>query len=134
MKKWILILLFIPMTAFAANNQTPKSISETFFKSVAKNDISNGYDRLFIGSAIPKDKPQAVTLLKQQTQSGLPLYGTVLGYELISEEKFGNSITRLVYVLKSEKAPTTWELYFYKPKQSWFLANIIFNDQFSLLR
>lgn len=134
MKKWILIFLLTPMVVIAANDKTPKSFSEDFFKSIAKNEISNGYDQLFIGSTIPKDKPQAVSLLKQQTQSGLPLYGKILGYELVSEEKFGESITRLVYVLKSEKAPTTWELYFYKPKQTWFLANIIFNDQFSFLK
>ena len=133
MKIVIALFLFAPALSMAAA-PIPKNKVEEFFSSVMKADIAGGYDRLFEGSTIPQDKPQAVTLLKNQTQNGLPLYGKILGYDFIKEEDFGSSIVRLVYVLKSEKVPTTWEFYFYKPKGSWFLANIIFNDQFSLLR
>ena len=134
MKLTTALLILAPVWAVAAAPTTPREKAEAFFSSVIKSDIAGGYDRLFDGSSIPQDKPQAVTLLKTQTQTGLPLYGKILGYDFIKEEDFGSSIVRLVYVLKSEKAPTTWELYFYRPKGSWFLANIIFNDQFSLLR
>jgi len=135
MKRWLLVLLLLlPLTSTFAAESAPKQIVENFFDLVVKGQISNGYDQLFIGSSIPKDKPQAVSMLKQQTEGGLPLYGKVLGYEYISEEKFGTSILRYVYVLKSEKGPTEWEFYFYKPKGSWFLVNVTFNDQFTLLR
>ncbi len=134
MKFVVALLLFTPGFSVAAAPTTPKDKADAFFSSVIKNDIADGFDRLFDGSSIPQDKPQAVTLLKTQTQTGLPLYGKILGYDFIKEEDYGSSIVRLVYVLKSEKAPTTWEFYFYRPKGSWFLANIIFNDQFSLLR
>jgi len=134
MKKWFILLLIFPVLATAGNSQSPKDITNAFFASVIKGNISRGYDQLFQGSAIPVDKPQAVTALKQQTKSGLPLYGKLLGYEFIKEEKFGKSIIRLLYALKSEKGPTIWEFYFYKPKNSWFLANVMFNDQFQLLR
>ena len=127
-------LLVLPLSLFAAERTVPKEKADAFFTSIRKGDISGGYDRLLLGSSIPEDKPQAVTLLKTQTQTGLPLYGKVLGYELIKEEKFGSTVVRLLYILKSEKGPTTWELYFYKPKESWFLVNINFNDQFALLR
>jgi hypothetical protein len=89
---------------------------------------------LFVGSAIPKNKPQAVALLKTQTQSGLPLYGKIIGYEFVKEESYGTSIDRLVYILKSDGGPTIWEFYFYKPADSWFLSNVVFNDQYTLLR
>jgi hypothetical protein len=72
-------------------------------------------------------------MLKQQTQTVLPIYGEVIGYEFLREETFGDSVVRLVYLLKSEKHPTVWEFYFYKPKTEWFLSNILFNDQFQLL-
>ena len=134
MKNWFLIILLVPTVSFAANTQDPKDIADDFLSSVVKGNISTGYDRLFVGSSIPSDKPQAVASLKQQTISGLPLYGKVLSYEFINEEKFGSSIVRYVYVLKSEKAPLVWEFYFYKPKNKWFLANVMFNDQFTLLR
>ena len=135
MKKWILVLLLLlPLTSTFAAESAPKQIVENFFDLVVKGQISNAYDLLFIGSSIPNDKPQAVSMLKQQTASGLQMYGKILGYEFISEEKFGTSIIRYVYVLKSEKGPTEWEFYFYNPKGSWFLANVTFNDQFTLLR
>lgn len=73
-------------------------------------------------------------MLKRQTKNGLLLYGRVLGYDLIKEQKYGSSFVRLVYVLKSQKAPTVWEFYFYKPGDRWFLANINFNDRFRHLR
>ncbi len=122
------------MYATVACSQSPKNITESFLVSVIKGDISGGYDSLFQGSAIPADKPQAVLALKQQTKNGLPLYGKLLGYELIKEEAFGQSVVRLLYLLKSEKNPTIWEFYFYKPKNSWHLAHIMFDDQFHRLR
>ena len=134
MKKWIFLLSLL--TTFTVNAATPhpKAKVENFFNSILGGNVSSAYDTLFIGSSIPKDKPQAVTMLKQQTESGLPIFGKTLGYEFISEETFGTSIVRYVYVLKSEKGPTTWEFFFYKPKSNWFLANVIFNDQFTFLR
>jgi len=86
-----------------------------------------------MGSNIPALKPQAVEMLKIQITSGLHLYGKILGFEKIREETFGTSVVRVVYVLKSERAPTIWEFYFYKPKSDWFVVNIMFNDQFQLL-
>jgi hypothetical protein len=136
MKKMIVFVLAaivtctIASTAFA---KEPREFVEEFFGYVKGAKISQGYDILFAGSDIPVMKPQAVDMLKTQTASGLPMYGKILGFEKVREEKFGTSIVRLVYILKSEKAPTIWEFYFYKPQTSWFLGNIIFNDQFQLL-
>jgi len=134
MKKWMLIILLFSTFGAHASGSLPKHKVEQFFNTVLSGKISDAYDQLFIGSSIPSDKPQAVAMLKQQTKNGLPIYGKLLTYEYISEEKFGTSIVRYVYVLKSEKAPTTWEFFFYKAKENWFLANVIFNDQFTFFR
>jgi hypothetical protein len=134
MKEMLLFLTLIPMLAVGASPSTPRAKAEAFLGSVVAGDIAGGYDRLFVGSSIPKSKPQAVTLLKTQTQSGLPLYGKTLGYEFVKEETYGTSIDRLVFILKSEVGPTIWEFYFYKPADSWFLTNVVFNDQYTLLK
>lgn len=134
MRYWFLFFFVFPLSVGAADSASPKDMTEAFFSSIKKGDISGAYDRLFIGSSIPQNKPQAVTLLKQQTSGGLPFYGKIVSYEVLKDEKYGKSIERFVYVLKSEKAPTIWEFYFYKPKDLWFLAYVVFNDQFSLLR
>ena len=74
-----------------------------------------------------------MTILRQQTQNSLQIFGKILGHEFLSEKQIGSSIVRLVYILKSEKGPTVWEFYFYKPKDSWFLAKVTFNDHFGSL-
>jgi hypothetical protein len=125
-----IITCTIVSTGFA---KEPREFVEEFFAYVKEGKVSQGYDILFAGSGIPPMKPQAVDMLKTQTASGLPMYGKILGFEKIREEKFGISIIRLVYVLKSDKAPTIWEFYFYKPQASWFLGNVLMNDQFQLL-
>ena len=125
-----IITCAIASTGFA---KEPTEFVEEFFNYVKEGKVSQGYDILFEGSEIPAMKPQAVDIIKTQTTSGLPMYGKILGFEKIREEKFGISIVRLVYVLKSDKAPTIWEFYFYKPQTSWFLRSVLFNDQFQLL-
>ena len=133
LKKGLVLLLLVPSLSYAAEPRTAKAMVEVFFVSLQKADVSGAYDNLFRGSSIPKDKPQAIAVLKQQTQGALPFYGKVLGSELVHEEAFGTSLVRLVYLLKAERHATVWEFYFYKPKNDWFLANILFNDQFNLL-
>ena len=134
MKKWTVLLLFLFSFSLNASTNNPTDAISEFFEHLIKGDISSAYDGLFLGSSIPTDKPQAVMLVKQQTKNGLALYGNMLGYELITKQKYGKSIIRFVYVLKTQKAPIVWEFYFYKPKEKWFLANVVFNDQLNLLR
>ncbi len=132
MKKFMpqLILVALIFSVHICHAKDPKEFTEDFLKMVQAGKISKAYDQLFVGSQIPSQKPQAVDMLKRQTTSGLPLYGRILGFEKIREERICESIIRLVYVLKSELAPTVWEFYFYRPNDNWFLANVIFNDQF----
>jgi hypothetical protein len=128
--KSILVILLVSILTCSAQDQTPKAMAESFFQSLKKGETEVAYNQLFVGSTIPESKPQAVGMLKRQTESALPMYGEIIGSELISEEKFGDSVVRLVYVLKLEKHPVGWEFFFYKPKSKWFLSNVIFNDQF----
>jgi hypothetical protein len=128
-----IIIIIITATLCLAQENSPQSLTESFFQMLKDGKTSEAYDQLFAGSSIPQSKPQAVGMIKRQTASGLPTYGSILGHELIREEKYGTSIIRLVYVLKLEIAATVWEFYFYKPKSTWFFQNVLFNDQFKLL-
>jgi hypothetical protein len=127
------IFLFSSTVVLSAVPNDPREMADALMTALQKGDIAGGFDRLFVGSSIPQAKPQAVELLKSQTQMGLGLYGKIQGFELLKEEKHGTSLVKYLYILKSEKAPTIWEFYFYKPVDSWFLVNIVFNDQFNLL-
>ena len=133
MKRFLpLLLLCLPLAAIAGES-TPKTIAEEFLSSLPRERYDASYGQLFNGSFISTSNPQAVANLKSQTEKLLPLYGSILGYELIQEENFGTSLVRLVYVVKQEKHATVWEFYFYKPRSFWFLSSIKFNDQFNSL-
>jgi len=135
-KKCVVFLLVITVTLTIASTclaTEPKEFVEQFFDKIKAGKITEGYDGLFAGSGISVLKPQAFQMLKMQTAAVLPVYGSILGFEKIREEKFGASLVRLVYILKSENGPTIWEFYFYKPRTNWFCDNVFFNDEFGHL-
>ena len=129
----LLIAIILCLSVNPSWAKEPKEFTQEFFEKIKAGKINEAYDGLFEGSGIPEMKPQAVTMLKRQTASGLSLYGNILDFEVIHKEIFGMSVVRLVYILKQEKAPTVWQFFFYKPKDKWFLGNVTFSDQFRLL-
>ena len=128
------MLLVSPLAIFgqkALEPKTPKEKAEALLISIQKGDISGGYDQLFIDSCPGLDKAQQVLYLKKQTDTGLFLYGKVLGHEFVKEETSGGSVMRLVYLLKSDDYFTVWNFYFYKPKERWLTAGVFFNSELS---
>jgi hypothetical protein len=119
-----------PALGSDAKGPSPTEMAEEFLSRIAKAEIDKAYEAFLEGSSI--DAKQ-VELLRQKTKSGLPLYGTILGRELIREESFGTSVVRLVYLLKCEQHPITWEFYLYKPKDRWIVSSLKFLDTFDLL-
>ena len=136
MKKLTVFITAMVLVGFshAGFAKEPAEFTEAFFSMLKTGKISEAYDQLFVGSPVPAQKPQALEMIKRQTASALPLFGKIVGVEKIRDERIGESIVRLVYVLKLDRSPTVWEFYFYKPKNSWFLVNVNFNDEFKLLQ
>ncbi len=122
----ILILAFV--SASPAQDKSPKVMTEGFFRMLMENKMPEAYNQLLVGSPVPKLRPEEIDMIKEQTQSTLTDYGKILGYDLIREEKFGGSVLRLVYLLKSEVVPTVWEFFFYKPKTEWYVLGVTFFD------
>ena len=123
----LLMLLLFSSVAYAAE---PTKQAEKFFLTLIKGDINGAYDEIFVGTGIMEGKPQAVQMLKTQTQSAFQIYGKPFDFETIHNEQLSPSLIRLVYLLKFEQLPVTWEMYFYKPRDDWKLSNITFVDQF----
>ncbi len=124
------LLTLVFSSAYAQNS--PRGIAEAFLAAIAQGQMTAGYAKLFEGSNIARDRGQGGSI-RRQTETALPPLGKVLGYDLIREEPFGTSLVRLVYLLKSERHLTSWEFYFYKPKNYWFIAEVNFSDKFHLL-
>ena len=122
----ILILVFV--SASPAQDKSPKAMTEGFFRLLMQDKMPEAYNRLFAGSPVPKLRPEETDMIKEQTRSTLTDYGKILGYDLIREEKFGGSVLRLVYLLKSEVVPTVWEFFFYKPNRVVPAGRQLFDD------
>jgi hypothetical protein len=128
----VLVLVF-PLMVGSEDFSTPRARAEQFFYLIGNGKTSEAYTFLFAGSSAPKDKAADFQRLRTQTESALSLYQPLLGHELIHEERFGSAIVRLVYVLKSEQHPMTWELFFYRPKDRWLISSVTFGDKFQQL-
>lgn len=122
----ILVLLFV--AAAPAQEKSPKVVADGFFRLLMEDKAPQAFDLVFSGSPIAKLRPEESDMLKQQTHDSLAANGKILGYELVREERFGGSLVRLVYLLKSETVPTVWQFVFYKPKADWFLLGVTFFD------
>ena len=117
--------------AFGSKGSYAKRV-DTFMATLKRGEVDAAYDGLLTHPGWSAQQQQ-VTALKEQTQKALTLYGQVLGYEFVKEQKYGKSLVRLVYVMKSEQKPLTWEFYFYKATSKWEMVNFNFNDKYDLL-
>lgn len=106
--------------------------TETFLAGVLEGEIDKSYDEI-LPEWLKEVKPQEVQVLKSQTKTTLDAHGKLLGYEFIKQQKYGDCIVRLVYVLKSERAPFTLEFYFYKASSDWNFINIKLSSEYDLL-
>lgn len=137
MKRTILfaaIVMFYPASLFAATSPSYQVKAEKFLETIIAGQVDEAYDNLFKDSPILKLKPQDIDITKQQTNMLMSLYGKKLGFEFIRKETYGNSVIRLLYIIKTENIPITFEIYFYRPSSKWLPASVNFEDTFALLR
>jgi len=111
----------------------PTEAAAAFLDAVKAGKIDGAYDQLMEGSHLPKDQPKAVEATKKQTKSQLTKFGEILGHDLLDERQYGESLVRLVYLMKSAKQPTVWIFHFYRPKKDWGLISVTFGDQLGVL-
>lgn len=106
--------------------------AEMFLAGMLKGEIDKSYDEI-LPKWLKEAKPQEVQASKSQTKATLDTQGKLLDYEFIKQQQYGDCIVRLVYVLKSERVPFTWEFYFYKTSSDWSLVNIKLSQEYDLL-
>ena len=128
----VIVLGLVLCSAAVPKKPDCKKTAETFLAGVLKGEIDKSYDEI-IPEWLKEAKPQEVQVLKSQTKTTLDTRGKLLGYEFIKQQKYGDCLVRLVYVLKPERMPLTWEFYFYKASSDWSLVNIKFSDEYDLL-
>ena len=126
------LLILILCSAFISSKTDYKKETATFLASIIKGEVDKAYDKLLSNSLLA-NKLEEVKLQKEKTKTAITLYGKLIGYESVKTQKYGNSIVRLVYVLRCERMPVVWEFYFYKAASDWKLTSVKFNDEYDLL-
>jgi hypothetical protein len=137
MKRISLFVLLLVLTLAHAGEksaESPRDRAERFLARIGSGEVGGAYDDIFAGSPVVTAKPQALDAVKRQTEAALPIYGKALGFELHKEKKFGDSLVRLTYIQKLEQHPVVWQFWFYRPKGSWYVDNVSFNDQYQFLQ
>lgn len=128
MKRALAVCMLLLLSAAAFADTAPRALADNFFAILQKGQAGPAYAKLFEGSNVNVEQASAI---RRSTENTLAPLGKLLGAELIREEVFGSSLTRLVYLLKSERHLTLWEFYFYKPANRWFLAEVNLSQKFA---
>ena len=112
----------------------PNDKAEAFFNTVVGGDTAMAFDTLRDGSTISANRPAAASTLKQQLAAGLRVYGKPLGFDLVDSKAFGTWLVRLVYILRLEKYPLTFEFFFYQNGRTFLPIDVRFNDKLDVYR
>ena len=64
----------------------------------------------------------------EQMANVLPVYKTVVGYELIEEKSLKNTLVRRRYILKYENYFLTFDFILYNNGSGWAVSNFIYKD------
>lgn len=128
-----ILLSFLVAATANAYDGLPKEQVSAFFKELASGKTASAVDNLYASNPLMSQKPQQLTMLKQQLGSVSALYGSFLGTENIHTEELSSSLVRIVEVEKHENHPIVWEFYFYKPKDKWIISQGMFLDQFTMV-
>jgi hypothetical protein len=129
-----LLLLTLACTALAVDPGTPREQSDRFMKLIEREKVQQAYDGLFEGTVFQRKQPQAKVMMVSQTRSALELLGAPTGFEFLKAEPLGESIMRLLYVLKFEEQPMLWEFHFYMFNERWSVIKLNFDADLNTLK
>ena len=131
--KWLALFTLLMGPASAEPLKTvdaTKKLADAMIKQAVAAEYVKAFD--LAKEHWPIDVSQ-ITGLAKKTQEQLtklePAYGKVVGAEYIGKVKLGSSYIRYSYFLKMEKHVLRWNFVFYKPKDTWLINLIHWNDK-----
>ena len=132
--KIVLLLLagILLCSAAKPQNANYEKKIDKFLLGILKGEIDNSYNELVSGTLI-ETKKQEMQMIKDQTRMIVNIHGNGINYEFIKKQKYGDSIVRLMYIIKCEKMPIAFEFYFYKASTNWKLIHFYVSDELDLL-
>jgi hypothetical protein len=129
-------LLVVSVLALPAHSQgvaTPadlKRITDEVMKKVGRGDVEGGLRTMKPHLIVPEAE---FDVLVGQARLQLPMmaqrFGESLDYELVREDRIGESFVRYVYVHRMEKHAMRWMFFCYRGKAGWVINTFRFDDK-----
>ena len=124
----VLLLITLGYTSSLPAQATEREITEEFFRLYAIDPLK-ALDYAFSTNKWMERNKDAVESLKNQYYNLLPLIGNYNGYELISEKSMGENLKLASFMAKYDRQPIRWTFILYKPKDTWQVQNLKFDDK-----
>ncbi|MCR5875504.1 hypothetical protein LRS10_15740 [Phenylobacterium sp. J426] len=122
-----LALLFTPAVAMTAEPDSADQVVERLFKDIQRGDTNAAYANVGRGTLMEQKKTE-LQLLASQTSNALQLYGKVIDWELVGEEKWGSNYLRRNYLVRAERGPLFFNMHLYRTPKEWTVGQIFFTD------
>jgi hypothetical protein len=131
------IALFISCTVSAESATTVEKTQE-ICRAAAALFASGHYDQAYESMVpywpLPKEELQS---LGYQSKAQLEMlgqrFGKSIGAEYTETIKAGDSLVRHVFLIKHEKHALRFSCVFYKPKDSWLVNSVLWDDKIHAL-
>ena len=118
--------------AVAAADDTPEKNIARFFAYVQRKEVDQAYDQLTRGTKIA-ERAEDVKLLKSKTKDALAMFGTVLGYEIVTKKNVSERLVSYTCISLGKEFPLRWRFYFYKPAELWKLVDLRVDDRLAAI-
>lgn len=126
------ILLFAPlaMADTFQSSTAAKEFTDKVMMRLAAGDFEGGLKMMKPYTIIPEAEFDAMMgQAKLQLPAISQRFGKPIGREFIREDKVGDSLVKIVQLLKHEKHALRWTFYFYKSRNGWVLNTFHFDDR-----
>lgn len=133
MKYYLMLLLLASLGINAKSLSSADEmqiLTNSVMKSVAANQMKGGLEKLRPYIVFPMSEFDVqLNNIDMQLPMISQRFGKSIGYDLIAEEKLGDSLVQYAYLQKFERHVLVWRFIFYKPEKEWLLNTFYFNDQ-----
>jgi hypothetical protein len=129
MRKLALFIIAASLSAMvsAAGLKTPeeaRDFGNNLIVAIGKGNVDDAWSMMKTNTTIPPGRIDSFAAgYNSQFVQTIKYYGPSIGMELISAELSGESVLRLIYLIKYEVTGVSWFLTFYKGRENWVLTD-----------
>lgn len=106
-----------------------KELADRVMAKVAAGEFEAGVRLTAPFAIVPSVQvDEMIEQAKSQDERFADDFGSAIDAEFLGEDKVGENLFRLNYLLRYEKRPAMWRFYFYRGKDGWVLYWMYFDD------